>query len=114
MRNTNVPPWWRANAQLNSAVRARPTCGDPVGLGAIRTRTLLVTRFHLVGQVADAGDRDLDLVVDVYGTDTLGGAGEDHVTGEQRHHRGDVLDEHGDVEDHVRGAAVLLDLAVDE
>ncbi len=39
MRNTNVPPWWRANAQLNSAVRARPTCGLPVGDGAIRTRT---------------------------------------------------------------------------
>ena len=31
MRNTNLPPLWRANAQLNSAVRAMPTCGLPVG-----------------------------------------------------------------------------------
>src|SRR3954454_15701068 len=89
IRNTKVPPWWRANAQLNRAVRTRPTCGEPVGLGAIRTRTppdvepvetpfgSSVTCLHLVGQVADAGDRDLDLVADLHGTDALGGAGED-------------------------------------
>ncbi len=40
IRKTKVPPWWRANAQLKSAVRARPTCGLPVGLGAMRTRTV--------------------------------------------------------------------------
>ena len=39
MRNTNVPPMCRAYAQLNSAVRMRPTCGVPVGDGQKRTRT---------------------------------------------------------------------------
>ena len=37
-RSTNVPPVWRANRKLNSAVRAVPMCSGPVGLGAIRTR----------------------------------------------------------------------------
>ena len=39
MRNTNVPPMWRAYAQLNRAVRISPTCGVPVGEGQNRTRT---------------------------------------------------------------------------
>src|SRR6187549_1909026 len=39
MRKTNVPPVWRAYAQLNRAVRIRPTCGVPVGEGQKRTRT---------------------------------------------------------------------------
>ena len=33
------PPWWRANSQLNTAVRAVPMCRVPVGLGANRTLT---------------------------------------------------------------------------
>ena len=37
-RKTNVPPAWRANRKLNSAVRAVPMWRGPVGLGAIRTR----------------------------------------------------------------------------
>ena len=36
MRSTNVPPVWRASAQLNSAVRAPPTWKKPVGDGANR------------------------------------------------------------------------------
>ncbi len=39
MRSTNWPPWRRAKAQLNSAVRAEPMCRNPVGLGAKRVRT---------------------------------------------------------------------------
>jgi hypothetical protein len=38
VRNTKVPPTWRAYAQLNSAVRMSPTCGVPVGEGQKRTR----------------------------------------------------------------------------
>ena len=38
MRRMNVPPWCRAKSQLNSAVRAPPTCRYPVGEGANRTR----------------------------------------------------------------------------
>ena len=38
MRRTNVPPCWRANSQLNRAVRAVPTWKYPVGEGAMRTR----------------------------------------------------------------------------
>jgi hypothetical protein len=34
-----VPPRLRAKNQLNSAVRAPPTCKYPVGEGANRTRT---------------------------------------------------------------------------
>ena len=33
--------------------------------------------------------------------------------GQQRHHAGDVGDQGGDVEDHVLGGAVLLDVAVE-
>jgi hypothetical protein len=35
-----VPPAPRASSQLNSAVRALPTCRWPVGLGANLTRTI--------------------------------------------------------------------------
>src|ERR671929_234160 len=38
MRKTNVPPVCRACAQLNSAVRSRPTCTVPVGDGQNRVR----------------------------------------------------------------------------
>src|SRR5437016_2164794 len=38
MRRMNVPSVWRANSQLKSAERAPPTCNDPVGDGAKRTR----------------------------------------------------------------------------
>src|SRR3954453_5497271 len=38
MRSTNVPPWWGAGSQLNSAVRAPPMCSAPVGEGAKRRR----------------------------------------------------------------------------
>ncbi len=44
--------------------------------------------------------------------DTLRGPGQEHVAGQQRHERGDELDEGGDPEDHVLGAAVLHDLPV--
>src|SRR6266542_2038615 len=39
IRRMKTPPWWRANNQLNRAVRAPPTWRWPVGLGAKRTRT---------------------------------------------------------------------------
>ena len=39
IRNTRTPPWCRAKAQLNSAVRAIPTCGVPVGDGQKRATT---------------------------------------------------------------------------
>src|SRR4051794_41508849 len=98
IRNTKVPPLWRANAQLNNAVRARPTCGEPVGDGQKRTRTEesapgSVTGDHLVRQGPDAGYGHLDLVADVHRADALGRAGQDHVAGQQGHHRGDVCDQ---------------------
>src|SRR4051794_29194220 len=39
IRNRNLPPWWRANSQLNKAVRAPPMCKYPVGEGAKRVTT---------------------------------------------------------------------------
>ena len=36
MRSRNLPPWWRANSQLNKAVRAPPIWRKPVGEGAKR------------------------------------------------------------------------------
>src|ERR1700709_1318538 len=115
MRSTRVPPKCRAKAQLKRAERTLPTCRLPVGDGGNRTRTASgatfprtgspwtgsVTLNHLVGQVADALDRDLDLVTDVHGTDALGGSGEDHVARQQRHHAGDVGDQGRYVEDQV-------------
>src|SRR6185436_5522458 len=120
IRKTTVPPACRANAQLNRNVRASPTWGEPVGDGAMRTRTPVVepvgtsvTGSHLAGQVADPGDGDLDLVADLHRADTLGGAGQDHVAGQQRHRAGDVGDQRGYVEHHVLGAAVLDEVAVE-
>src|SRR6266508_3595770 len=46
MRRTNTPLWWRAKAQLKSAVRAPPTWKDPVGLGAKRTLTVSGMGVH--------------------------------------------------------------------
>src|SRR3954469_18113620 len=102
MRKTRGPWWCRANAQLNRAVRTRPTRGLPVGEGQTRTRPgdggtpcsseaeslgegALATLDNLVGECADAFDGDGDLVADVEGADPCGGAGEDDVAGEQRH-----------------------------
>src|SRR5438132_4994907 len=39
MRSTNAPLFFRAQSQLNNAVRAPPMCRYPVGEGAKRTRT---------------------------------------------------------------------------
>src|SRR3954471_22868565 len=94
MRKTRVPWWCRANAQLNRAVRTRPTWGLPVGEGQKRTRTgALTTLDHLVGESADAFDGDGDFVADVQGSDPCGGPGEDHVAREQRHGFRDVDDQ---------------------
>src|SRR3954469_14242087 len=92
MRKTSVPWWCRANAQLNRAVRTRPTWGLPVGEGQKRTRTLFAstTLDHLVGESADAFDGDGDLVAGVDRADPRGGAREDDVAGQQRHRLADV------------------------
>src|SRR5882757_4222006 len=39
-RRTIVPPFRRAYSQLNMKVRALPTCRNPVGDGANRTRSI--------------------------------------------------------------------------
>ena len=44
----SCPCVWRANSQLNSAVRALPTCSCPVGEGAKRTRTFEVSAHMLM------------------------------------------------------------------
>src|SRR5215467_12757486 len=117
MRKTRVPWWCRAYAQLNRAVRTRPTCGLPVGDGQKRTRTgepgALATLDNLVGESADAFDGDGDLVADGERSDACRGAREDHVAGEQRHGLGDVDDQILDRVDHLAGAAELALFAVD-
>src|SRR5215467_6319492 len=45
MRSRNLPPWWRAKSQLDSAVRALPICRNPVGEGAKRTTTVIALRW---------------------------------------------------------------------
>src|SRR5436309_13922940 len=78
MRRTKAPRWWRANSQLNSAVRAPPTWRWPVGLGAKRTRTSDAISVRLEqstprrrreGPNARAADRRVpeQVVVDVRG-----------------------------------------------
>src|SRR5438067_3919135 len=52
MRRMNVPSVWRANSQLNSAVRAPPTWRKPVGDGAKRTLGLEATRSRYRRPVA--------------------------------------------------------------
>src|SRR5688500_11397133 len=117
MRKTRVPWWWRAKAQLNRAVRTRPTWGLPVGDGQKRTRTgepgALATLDNLVGESADAFDADGDLVADSERADPCRGAREDHVAGEQRHGLGDVDDQILDGVDHLARTAELALRAVD-
>src|SRR6516165_6102216 len=50
MRSKNLPPWWRAKSQLNSAVRALPICRNPVGEGAKRTTGVIAMALTQVGQ----------------------------------------------------------------
>src|SRR6516225_2111969 len=54
IRRTNVPPVWRANNQLNSAVRADPTCNHPEGAGLNRTLTSVIEgRLQLAARVLE-------------------------------------------------------------
>jgi hypothetical protein len=41
IRSRFTPPCWRANSQLKRNVRTPPMWRNPVGLGAMRTRTLI-------------------------------------------------------------------------
>ena len=41
-----MPPVWRAWRKLNRAVRAVPTWSGPVGLGAMRTRSVVIGRYR--------------------------------------------------------------------
>ena len=121
MRKTNVPPTCRAYAQLNSAVRIRPTCGVPVGEGQKRTRTAepgaaAARGGHGAPGLAGArrprqparaqsrrstGLRSTPMSSTSTSTmspvhdrpDARGGAGEDDVAGQQREHLGDVRDQ---------------------
>ena len=132
MRNTRVPPVCRAHAQLNSAVRTRPTCGVPVGDGQKRTRTagvpegLLMVRHRVSARALPAhrpGGRQrrttgfASTPIPSISTSTrwpcrtsptpAGVPVRMHVAGQQRERAADVRDEVGDVEDHVGRAAVL-------
>src|SRR5580692_2093600 len=74
IRRTNVPPVFRAQSQLKSAVRTPPMCRYPVGDGAKRTRVLMrdeVARSKADGAVGFAAS----LVADV----ELGGGGVDRI-----------------------------------
>src|SRR5690348_17610562 len=82
-RKTKVPPWWRAKAQLKRAVRTRPTCGEPVGEGAIRTRTVTALHsflgHHRVRQRAQDRARNLYFLSHLHRADARRRAGQDHV-----------------------------------
>ena len=54
IRSRNLPPWWRANSQLNSAVRAPPICRKPVGEGAKRVTTGYRLRWSIFLACAQA------------------------------------------------------------
>src|SRR5699024_188838 len=66
-----------------------------------------------VRQGADALDGDVDGGAGGDGAHTGGGAGEHQVAGQQGRHGGDLGDQVGDGTEHVRGGALLGDLAVD-
>src|SRR5439155_4670663 len=46
IRKKPSPPCGRAKSQLKRNVRARPTCRNPVGDGAIRTRTTMSAAYR--------------------------------------------------------------------
>ena len=53
IRSRHSPPCWRANSQLKRNVRTPPMWRKPVGLGAMRTRTLIVV--SIVGRRWSSG-----------------------------------------------------------
>src|SRR5438876_7671043 len=85
IRRMKLPPWCRANSQLNSAVRALPTWMEPVGAGANRHRTgpspapapASDTFGHFVLEHPDPFDLDLHPIAGLQGADTGGGSGHD-------------------------------------
>src|SRR6266540_6207863 len=104
IRRMKLPPWCRANSQLNKAVRAVPTWMYPVGAGAMRHRTgASGTRRHPVLEDPDPLDLHLDRVTGLDRSDSGGRSGEDDVTRKQRHDARDVLDELTRAERELRG-----------
>ena len=59
IRSRHSPPCWRANSQLNRNVRTPPTCRKPVGLGAMRTRTLIPCIVGVSARSAGDGETAL-------------------------------------------------------
>ena len=57
MRRINCPPILRAKSQLNTTVRTLPIWGSPVGLGAKRTRTVIL--FSRLRRRSSGGARPL-------------------------------------------------------
>src|SRR5689334_22023513 len=102
IRRTNWPPCWRTKARSKSDTYAVPTWGSPVGLGATRSRTgpspserWSATGHERVREGADALDLDLHALPVAHGADSGRRTGQEEVTRQQRHHRGDVGDELG-------------------
>src|SRR5215471_15803502 len=107
IRSTNTPPVARANAQSYRAVLMLPTCRSPLGEGANRTLTprgpgaalpCSVTFVHLVRQGADPFDRHRYLISRLrrsWRAAAGGRPGEQHISGQERHHVTRVRDQVG-------------------
>src|SRR5258708_35505139 len=73
MRRTKVPPFFRANRKLCSAVRILPTCSRPVGDGAKRVTTLISLRssrqLHVGTGVEEVADRVAAVAAEIAAAD---------------------------------------------
>src|SRR3984957_1816583 len=83
------------------------------GAGSRGAFPRLVADGDPVGQGADRLDRHADLVPGRQRADALRGPGEQHVAGEQGHHRRHVLDQRRHVPQQLAGPRVLPDVPVD-
>ena len=106
----------RLNASPRPCATASPS---PPPAGSTAIRHLGALGNHAAGDSPDALDGDLDGVPRHHPhrrlagePDAARGPGGDHVAGTKRGERREVLDRSRDVEDHLRGARRLHDLAV--
>src|SRR5699024_5410918 len=105
--------WWPTPIPTTRWPRPRPSSGRSSRRSTPReqaTGRRWLSVDHRVAERADPLDLDRHTVTREHRADTGGGAGEQHITGQQGHDPADVLDDLADGVHELRGVAVLAQL----